>query len=39
MIVVLLSYATFGLIVRDGRVVDGPPISRRSVGRPARWVP
>ncbi|WP_158230692.1 hypothetical protein [Frankia sp. CcI49] len=38
MIVVLLPYATFGLVVRDGLVVLAPPISRRSLGRPAREV-
>ncbi|MEX5635758.1 hypothetical protein [Parafrankia sp. FMc2] len=38
MIVVLLRHATFGLVVRDGRIVLAPPISRRSLGRPARAV-
>ncbi|WP_161934729.1 hypothetical protein [Frankia sp. R43] len=38
MIVVLLPHATFGPVVRDGRVVLAPPISRRSLSRPAREV-
>lgn len=37
-IVVLLPHAVFGLVVRDGAVVLAPPISRRSLGRPARQV-
>ncbi len=38
MIVVLLPHAVFGLVVRDGVVVLAPPISKRSLGRPARQV-
>jgi hypothetical protein len=29
------GFATFGLIVKDGIVVQAPPISHTSVGRPA----
>jgi len=35
---VSLTYATFGLVVRDGRIVDGPPISRWTIGKPERQV-
>lgn len=38
MIVVLLPYAAFGLVVRDGVVVLAPRVSRRSLGRDARQV-
>ena len=31
---VVLPDATFGLAVRDGRVVDAPPIARWAVGKP-----
>jgi hypothetical protein len=32
---VSLPHATFALVIRDGIVVDAPPISRHSIGRPA----
>ena len=35
---VSLSYATFGLRVEDGRVVEAPPIARWTVGRPEEQV-
>ena len=31
-------YATFGIAVRDGRVVDAPPIARWTIGKPERLV-
>ena len=40
--VVTLSYAAYGLVVVDGRVVDAPPIVRwmmgKDIGRCAAWV-
>lgn len=33
-----LSYATFGLLVADGKVVDAAPIARWTVGKPERQV-
>lgn len=35
---VSLSYATFGLRVEGGKVVDAPPIARWAVGKPERTV-
>jgi hypothetical protein len=35
---VSLTYATFAIVVRDGRVVDAAPIARWAVGRPERRV-
>lgn len=35
---VSLHYATFGLKVEDGRVVDAAPIARWAVGRPEGYV-
>lgn len=34
MVGISLPYATFGLIVRDGVVVDAPPIARWTIGKP-----
>ena len=31
---VTLPYATFGLVVVDGKVVAAAPIARRNIGRP-----
>lgn len=33
-----LPYATFGIAVRDGVVVDAPPIARWAIGRDERGV-
>lgn len=30
--------ATYGLVVKDGRVVEAPPIARWAVGEPERTV-
>lgn len=35
---VSLPWATFGLAVRDGRVVDAAPIARWCIGRPEHEV-
>ena len=35
---VSLSYATFGLAVRDGIVVDAAPIARWAIGKPEQKV-
>lgn len=35
---VSLPYATFGIAVRDGKVIDAAPIARRSIGREERRV-
>lgn len=35
---VSLSYATFGVAVRDGVVVDAAPIARWAVGKPEEQV-
>lgn len=35
---VSLPYATFGLAVQDGVVVDAPPIARWTIGRDERGV-
>lgn len=35
---VSLSYATFALAVRDGRIVDAPPIARWSIGQDEQQV-
>lgn len=31
---VSMSHATFGLAIRDGVIVDAPPIARRWLGKP-----
>jgi hypothetical protein len=35
---VSLSYATFGLGIKDGRVVEAAPIARWAIGKPERQV-
>ncbi|WP_187414211.1 hypothetical protein [Nonomuraea sp. PA05] len=35
---VSLTYATFAVVVRDGRVVDAAPIARWSIGKPEQRV-
>ncbi len=35
---VSLSYATFGIAVRQGRVVDAAPIARWAIGKDERFV-
>jgi hypothetical protein len=35
---VFSGWACFGLVVRDGLVVDAPPIARHLAGRPEAWV-
>jgi hypothetical protein len=35
---VSLSYATFGIEVRDGRVVTVPPIARWAIGKSESYV-
>lgn len=40
--IVTLSYATYGLVVIDNKVVDAPPIARwmigKDIGQCAAWV-
>jgi hypothetical protein len=42
LVYVRMPYATYGLIIRNGRVVEAPPIARWMVGRPehemAAWI-
>lgn len=33
-----LSFATFGIAVRDGRVVDAPPIARWTMNKSEEYV-
>ncbi|MFC4006662.1 hypothetical protein ACFOY2_05480 [Nonomuraea purpurea] len=33
-----LDFATFAIVVRDGRVVDAAPIARWAVGKPEQRV-
>ncbi|MEV0231603.1 hypothetical protein [Nonomuraea sp. NPDC050786] len=35
---VSLSYATFAIVVRDGRIVDAAPIARWAIGKPEQRV-
>lgn len=35
---VVLPYATYGIIVEDGTVIDAPPIARWMVGKTTRCV-
>jgi hypothetical protein len=39
---VTLSYACYGVVVRDGQIIEAAPIARWSVGKPlaqfAAWV-
>jgi hypothetical protein len=35
---VSLDYATFGIEVRDGVVVDAAPIARWAIGKPEQYV-
>ncbi|MFF0864139.1 hypothetical protein ACFYUV_20440 [Nonomuraea sp. NPDC003560] len=35
---VSLAYATFAIVVRDGRVVDAAPIARWAIGKPEQRV-
>ena len=35
---VVMSHATFGVIIRDGRVIDAAPIARWTIGKDERQV-
>jgi len=38
LVYISLSYATFGLIASNGRIVDAPPIARWTIGKYAEYV-